>query len=89
MCLEPWWFQLSPAEEVLPLNQRFHVPEFLPHYFGIGIGDGPEMILIGKEDNVYCPVYIVPLSTLAESDVTQVAYDMEMFAMSLGHSERI
>src|SRR5689334_13902349 len=57
MCLQPWWFQLWPAEDVWSNNQTCGVAKFLPDFFGIGISDGPEIILIDKQENHLCPVY--------------------------------
>jgi hypothetical protein len=40
LCMEPWYFQLCPAEEVIAYNQRYNVEEFLPGWFAIGSNGG-------------------------------------------------
>jgi SMI1 / KNR4 family (SUKH-1) len=84
LCIEPWYFQLCSAEEIVAYNQGYNVEEFLPGYFAIGSNGGGEMLAIRKQDASLCPVYMVPFIPMAESDAVQIAYDFEMFAMSLG-----
>ena len=82
--IEPWYFQLCPAEEVVEYNKGYNVEEFLPGWFAIGSNGGGEMLAIRKSDGSPCPVYMVPFIPMAESDAVQIAHDFEMFAMALG-----
>ena len=84
LCIEPWWFQLWPAEEVLDLNRGYCIPEFLPGYLGIGSNAAGELLAIRKSDGSPCPIYMIPFCPMAESDGIQICHDMEMFAMALG-----
>ena len=86
LCIEPWYFQLCSAEEVVAYNQGYNVEEFLPGWFAIGSSGGGEMLAIRKRDGSPCPVYIVPFIPMAESDAVQVAHEFEMFAMALGRA---
>lgn len=83
LCIEPWYFRLCAAEDVVSYNQGYHVEEFLPGYFAIGSNGGDEMLAIRKRDGSPCPVYMVPF-IMADNDVVQIAHDFEMFAMALG-----
>jgi len=87
MCLEPWWFQIWPAEEVLQFNRGYCVDKFLPGYFGIGSSGGGEMFVIRKPAGSPCPIHMVPFCPMAECDVVEICYDMEMFAMALGRKD--
>lgn len=84
LCIEPWYFQICSAEEVVAYNQGYHVEEFLPGWFAIGSNGGGELLAIRKRDGSPCPVYMVPFIPMAESDAVQIAHDFEMFAMALG-----
>jgi hypothetical protein len=88
LCIEPWYFKLCSAEEVVSYNQGYHVEEFLPGFFAIGSNGGGEMLAIRKCDGAGCPVYMVPFIPMAESHAVQIAYDFEMFAMALGPDEK-
>jgi hypothetical protein len=87
LCLEPWWFRICPAEEVLAYNQGYSVEEFLPGFFAIGSSGGGEMLVLRKRDGSPCPIYMVPF-IMAERDVVQIAHDFEMFALALGRDAR-
>jgi hypothetical protein len=88
LCIEPWYFRLCAADEVIAYNQSYRVAEFLPGYFAIGSNGGGEMLAIRKRDGSPCPVYAVPFIPMAESDAVQITHDFEMFAMALGREER-
>lgn len=84
LCIEPWYFQLCSAEEVIAYNQGYNVEEFLPGWLAIGSNGGGDMLAICKRDGSPCPVYMVPFIPMAESDAVQIAHDFEMFVMALG-----
>ena len=87
LCIEPWYFQLCSAGELVEYNKGYNVEEFLPGWFAIGSNGGGEMLAIRKQDGSPCPVYMVPFIPMAESDAVQIAHDFEMFAMALGREE--
>lgn len=88
LCIEPWWFQLFPADEVVAYNDGYKVAEFLPGWFAIGSNGGGEMLAIQKRDGSPCPVYMIPFIPMAESDAVQICHDFEMLAMALGRASR-
>jgi len=59
LCIEPWYFQLCSAEEVVEYNKGYKVEEFLSGWFAIGSNGGGEMLAIRKSDGSPCPVYMV------------------------------
>ncbi len=87
LCIEPWYFQLWSAEELVVYNDSYDVEEFLPGWFAIGSNGGGEMLAIRKQDGSPCPVYMVPFITMDESDAVEIAHDFEVFAMALGREE--
>jgi hypothetical protein len=86
LCIEPWYFRLCAAEEVIAYNQGYNVEEFLPGWFAIGSDGGGELLAIRKRDGSPCPIYMVPFLFMSESDAVQIAHDFEMFAMALGRN---
>jgi hypothetical protein len=87
LCIEPWYFQLCSAEEVVSYNRGYKVEVFLPGYFAIGSNGAGEMLAIRKRDGSPCPVYyMVPFIPMDENDAVQIAFDFEMFAMALGRA---
>src|SRR5580704_6847401 len=55
LCIEPWYFQLCSAEDVLSYNRDYKVGQFLPGFFAIGSSGGSEMLAIRKRDGSPCP----------------------------------
>jgi len=88
LSIEPWYFQLCSAEEVVSYNQGYHVEEYLPGFFAIGSNGAGEMLAIRKCDRPGSPVYMVPFIPMAESDALQIAFDFELFAMAFGRDEK-
>jgi hypothetical protein len=84
MCLEPWYFQLQPAETVLDYNRGYQVERFLPGFFAIGSNGGGEMLAIRKDRGSPCPVFMIPFIPMAADDAVEIAFDFELFAMCLG-----
>ena len=44
LAVEPGWFQLWPAEDVLALNRDYGVQQQLPSLFGFGSNGGGELL---------------------------------------------
>jgi SMI1 / KNR4 family (SUKH-1) len=85
--IEPGYFQLWHAEEILEHNQRYHVDECLPKVVAIGSSGGGEMLTIRKRSESHCPVYMIPFIVMDEREAIQIACDFETFAMALGRDE--
>src|SRR4051812_12602627 len=71
MCLEPWYFQLQPAETVVAFNRGYQVGKWLPEYFAIGSSGGGEMLAIRKAIGSPCPIYMVPFVPMAAEDAVE------------------
>jgi len=84
LCIEPWWFQIRPVEDVAAYNRGYRVEKYLPGFFAIGSNGGGDMLAIRKRDGSPCPVYMVPFCPMAECDAVQIADDFEMFVMAVG-----
>ncbi len=87
LSIEPGYFQLWTAEELVEHNQGYQVDVFAPSFFAIGSSGGGEMLAIRKQDGSPCPVYMIPFIGMDESDAIQIARDFATFAMALGRDE--
>jgi hypothetical protein len=84
LSINPGWFWIYPAEEVIENNLGYQVAEFLPEYFAIGSSGGGEMLVLRKRDNTLPSIYMIPFIPMDVREVAEVAHDFEMFAMALG-----
>jgi hypothetical protein len=87
LSIEPGYFRLWPAEELVETNHGYHVDEFLREFFAIGSSGGGEMLTIRKRDGSPCPVYMIPFIVMDAGEAIQIARDFETFAMALGRNE--
>jgi len=84
LCIDPGWFRICPAEEVIEYNRGYCVEKYLPGYFAIGSNGGDEMLAIRMRDGSPFPVYMVPFCPMSEGDSLEVAHDFAMFLMAIG-----
>jgi hypothetical protein len=89
LCIEPWYFRLCAAEDVISYNQGYRVETFLPGFFAIGSNAGSDMIAIRISDGSPCPIYMVPFIPMSKDDAVEIAYDFEMFAMAFGREVNV
>jgi hypothetical protein len=84
--IEPGWFQLWPAEEVLELNEAYEVREALPGYFAFGGNGGGEMFVFKVSDAASSKVYMAPFIPLEEAEAVLIAGSFEEFAKAMGRA---
>jgi hypothetical protein len=84
--VEPGWFQLWPAEEVLPLNRAYGVPEFLPGFFGLGSNGGGELLALDARIGPPYKVVMVPFVPMEVLEAETIAEDFLGFVRALGRT---
>ena len=82
--VEPGWFQIWPAEEVLEANRDYEVDEELPGFFGFGSNGGGEMLAFDMRSGQPWPVVMVPVGSLEPDFVVKIADDFLTFADAIG-----
>ena len=82
--VEPGWFQLWRAEDVLKLNADYEVAEYHPGFFGIGSSGGGIMFALAESDSGDSPVFGLPFDSIDPADVRIISPDFESFFLSLG-----
>ncbi len=82
--VEPGWFQLWPAEEVLALNQDYGVPEFLPGFLGFGSNGGGELLALDLRSGPPYAVVMVPFTPMDIDEAVTIADTFSNFLQALG-----
>jgi hypothetical protein len=82
--VEPGWFQLWPAEEVLASNRDYGVPEFLPGFFGFGSNGGGELLAFDLRSSPRYEVVMVPFIPMDIAEGVTIADTFSDFLLALG-----
>lgn len=82
--VEPGWFQIWPAEEVVTCNEEYEVSQALPGDFAIGSSGGGEMLTFRKQAGPPWPVYMIPFIGMCEEDCLEIASNFVAFVAAFG-----
>jgi len=82
--VEPGWFQIWPAEQVVELNESYAIKEFLPVFFGFGSSGGGELFAFDIRACVPWPVVMVPFDCLQPNLAKPVVPDFGKLVQHLG-----
>lgn len=82
--IEPGWFQIWPAEEVVETNEFFELQEELPGFFAFGGSGGGEMFLFDMRGPQPWPIVMVPRTPLEPELAIKIADDFLAFADAMG-----
>jgi hypothetical protein len=82
--VEPGWFQLWRAEDMLEFNQKSGLTEFLPGFFGFGSNGGGEILALDLRAGPTCQVVMVTATGLDLDDVVTIADTFSEFLEALG-----
>ena len=86
LTIDPWWFQLWPAQEVSIYNDGYKVAEFHPGFWGFGSSGGGVMLAFKISQASQSAVFGVPLDSIDQADTYVIAQDMRTFLFALGKS---
>ena len=82
--VEPGWFVLWPAEQVVEQNEGYGVRKYVPGFFGIGSNGGGELLAFDARSEPPWPVVMIPFVPLDEAEACQVAPNFESFVRLMG-----
>ena len=82
--VEPGWFQLWPAEEVLASNRGYEVQENAPGLIGFGSNGGGELLAFDTRRGQPWPVVMVPFIGMGMDAVVEIAKDFKEFLHATG-----
>lgn len=84
LAVQPGWFQLWPAEQVLALNRDYGVRDDLPFLFGFGSNGGGELLAFDTRLGPPWKVAMVPFIGMNEGDIAGVTEDFALFLQATG-----
>jgi hypothetical protein len=82
--VEPGWFQLWPAQEVVSLNASYELAKYLPGFIAIGSNGGGELFVLFAPAGEASAVYMVPAIGMAANTIILVAPSFGEFAAAFG-----
>lgn len=82
--VDPLWFSIYPAEEVVELNRRYEIESYLPGYFAFGSNRGGEALLFDTRKSKPWKVYYAPFIGMEEDQVLECAANFKEFVRSMG-----
>ena len=82
--VEPGWFQLWRAEEVLAMNRDYRVSAFLPGFFGFGSNGDGELLALDLRSGPPYPVVMVPFLPMDIDEAVTLALSFSGFLQALG-----
>lgn len=83
--VEPGWFQIWPAEEVLEFQVGYHQVEFIPGFFGFGSSGGGDLIAFDTRGDRPWPIVTIPFIPMEPKYATVVAHDFTEFIQKMGY----
>jgi hypothetical protein len=86
--VDPYWFQIWSAENVLEHNEGYQVAQFLPDFFAFGSNGGGEMFAFDTRKDGAWPVYMIPFVPMEEAGAKKVASDFLSLAQLFGIEEK-
>jgi hypothetical protein len=82
--IQPGWFQLWEAENVVNYNKGYSVHEDLPGYFGFGSNGGGELLAFRMDDGEPYKIYMIPFIPMEAEEAILIADCFDTFIMAMG-----
>jgi hypothetical protein len=83
--VEPGWFVIWPAEEVMENNRGYNLAEWLPGFFGFGSNGGGELLAFDTRCGEPWSVVMVPFIPPDPAEAVTIATNFPMFLLVVGH----
>lgn len=87
LLIEPGWFCLWPAEEVIILNLDYGVDKWLPGFVGFGSNGGGELFAFDTRSPQALKVYMIPFGDLDEVSAILVADNFVSLIGAIGKEQ--
>ncbi len=82
--INPGWFQLWAAEEVIELNKGYRIDKDLPGYFGFGSNGGGELFAFEIIKGEPWKIVMIPFIPMETREAITIANDFEEFIRAIG-----
>ncbi|OJW08347.1 MAG: hypothetical protein BGO49_13185 [Planctomycetales bacterium 71-10] len=87
LAVDPGWFSLWTAEEVLQLNLDYQVERGAPGFVGFGSDGGPELLAFNARRGPPYRVVMIPFGDIAIEEARPVAKDFASFLKAAGRAK--
>lgn len=86
LAIEPGWFEVWPAEDVLSLHQDYATDEFIPGFWGFGSSGGGELLAfeINHSKGRPWPVVMIPFVPMSVEQAVVIAEDFTALVRGMG-----
>ena len=84
--IEPGWFQIWPAEQVIEFNQTYEIEETLPGFFGFGSNGGEELLAFDMRRSEPWEVVMIPFIPMRQEEAILIADSFQKFVQSVGRT---
>lgn len=84
LAIEPGWFQLWSAEEVIPLNEDYEIEQNAPGFFGFGSSGGGELLAFDTRGAKPFKVVMIPFIPMTADEAIIIARDFAAFVQAMG-----
>ena len=86
--IQPGWFILWEAENVIQFGIEYEVPKYAPGFFAFGSNGGGELLAFEIRNNDECPVVMLPCIGMETNSAMQVAANFTEFAAQMGRTSK-
>src|SRR5690349_17781087 len=64
LSIDPGWFEIWEAEEVIELNKGYEIEEYIPGYWGFGSNGAGELLAFRIKEGEIEGIYMIPFIPL-------------------------
>jgi hypothetical protein len=82
--VEPGWFQIWPAEQVIQLNEGYEVATNVPGFFAFGSNGAGEMLVFDTRSGQPWSNAMIPFIPMQSDKAKTIALDFEAFVRQMG-----
>ena len=83
--IEPGWFRLWSAEDVIQLNKDYEIEKYIPEFFGFGSSGGGELIAFDMQKDKSWKIVMIPFVSMSPDEARIIANNFEEFVEAIGH----
>ena len=84
--VQPGWFQLWEAENVIQFGIEYEVPKYAPGFFAFGSNGGGEILAFDLRNEAGRPIVALPCIGLEPNAAMRVAANFAEFAAQMGRT---
>ncbi|MEM7333463.1 MAG: SMI1/KNR4 family protein [Chloroflexota bacterium] len=82
--IDPGWFQIWPAENVIEFNLGYEVHIHIPSFFSFGTNGGGELLAFDTRGNEPWKIVMIPLLPMDTKLAIPICFDFKSFVKNIG-----